>query len=157
MSQGHSPKFPIKGFGNQARGQGGIADATLRLGGSGLVATCFGMQGFSATLVATGYYELRFPPTPRFGTRIYPTVMPEERVGPTGVLLPPSGGAYSHPKIDAKVTHIGSESGYAFLSTVNNPAVPSALGGVTGMVNVNPPTGAIVQLQFLVGPAIGRF
>jgi hypothetical protein len=115
------------------------------------------MQGFSATLIATGFYELRFPATPRFGTRIYPTVRQADTFGPTGVLLAPSGVTHNQPKFDAKIAHIGSESGYAHLSTLNVPLVPSALGGVTGMVPVNPPTGAVVELQFLVGPAIGRF
>ncbi len=156
MSQGHSPKFPIKGFGNQAWGQGGIADATIRLGSSGMVATCFGMQGFSATLVATGFYELRFPPTPRYGTRIYPQAQPPESFGATGVLLPPQwSGAL--PNFDARVTHVGSESGYAFLSTSTSSPTPSAVGAATGLRSINPPTGSIIQLQFLVGPAIGRF
>ncbi len=156
MSQGHSPKFPLKGFGNQAWGQGGIADATIRLGSSGMVATCFGMQGFSATLVGTGFYELRFPPTPRFGTRIYPHAMPPESFGPTGVLLAPTGPG-AQARFQANVTHVGSESGYAFLSTTTNSPTPSAVGAQTGLSNINPPTGSIIQLQFLVGPAIGRF
>ena len=157
MGIGESPKFPIRGQG-QAWNQGVLADATIEFAGSGLVATAYGFPGLSATLVGTGLYDIRYPNAAPRGVRIYPHAMGPEPKGPTGAFLGPqsSGTSGATPGFNVNMSHIGSQSGSALLNVTSPLVNPSGSVGPTGSRLMYPPTGSIVQLQFLVSP-ISRY
>ena len=152
MSLSAKPKFPISGLG-AAFNQGVIGDATIEFRGSGLVATCYGLPGFSATLIGTGLYALQFP-VARGGVRLYPETMASEPRGPTGALLGPqgSGGGGLLPGFDAKVSHVSGVTGTALLHTLSQTQNPSGAVGGTGAVRMFPPTGSVVNLMLLGSP-----
>ena len=154
MGLGETPKFPVRAHG-EAWNQGILADATLEFRGSGLVGTAYGFPGLSATLVATGVVDIRYPVVSERGMRIYPHVLGTEGKGPTGALLGPlgSGGfAGAQPGFSAHMSHVGGQSGSALLNITTNAPTPTAVGAATGLRPINPPTGAIVNLQFLASP-----
>ncbi len=154
MSIGEGSKFPISGFG-AAWNRGLIADATIEIRGSGLVATAYGFPGLTATLVGTGLYAIGFPATVAAGMRIYPHAMGPEPKGPTGAFLGPQGsGGYagSVPGFNVHMSHVGGQSGTALLSTTSPLVNPSGAVGPTGTTRIFPPTGSVVNLQFLASP-----
>ncbi len=143
MGLGENPKFPVKGHG-PAYNQSVIGDFTLRIGGSGLVATVFGFPGLSATRVGTGVYDLRYPQTVPRGVRFF--LQPEEVVSPTGAAVFNSGSG-SPVSFTANVSHVGGESGVAYLNTSRSFPTLTA---------VNPPTGAIIN-GLVIGSPITRY
>jgi hypothetical protein len=151
---GEGKKFPFMGFG-QSYNRAVIADATIEFVGSGLVGTAYGFPGFSATLVGTGLYDCRFPSTAALGARIFPHAMGPEAKGPTGARLGPQGsGAQigAAPGFAAHMSHVGGQSGFAFLNVVSPFVSPSGAVGPTGARYMFPPTGSSVNLQFLASP-----
>ena len=159
MTLSSKPKNPIFGLG-KAFNQGLIGDFTLEVRGSGLVATLYGMPGVSATLVATGLYDIRFPFVAERGMRMYPHVMAAEPKGPTGAFIGPQGSGFVGvvPNVNAHVSHVGGQSGGALLN-ITNPfqgASSAAGGNMTGFRPVNPPTGTTVNVLVLGSP-ISRY
>ena len=156
MSLSAKPKFPIFGLG-AAYTQGVIGDATIEFRGSGLVATCYGLPGLTATLIGTGLYDIRFP-VARGGVRLFPETVANEPKGPTGALLGPagSGGLGVLPGFDAKVSHVSGVTGSALLHTLSQTQNPSGAVGGTGAVRMFPPTGTAVNL-LLLGSPITRY
>lgn len=89
----------------------------------------YGFPGLSATLIGTGLYDIRFPPT-----RL--AAISAQVRAPSGVFLIPNvqrGPAYS---------------GIARLHVGGIPATSPA----AGTVPQNAPTGTVFELTFLVGP-----
>lgn len=158
MGMAEQPKFPVRGVA-QAWNQGLIADATIEFKSSGMVGTAYGFPGFSATLVGTGLIDIRYPVAVERGVRIYPHAMPATPRGPTGAQLPANGSG-GVVQFDMNMSHVGGQSGSALLNTTTSRQVASGFPGTTpsGAViqPVNPPTGSIINLQFLVSP-IGRY
>jgi hypothetical protein len=154
MTMSARPKFPVRGVG-QGWNDGLIADATIELRSSGLVGTAYGFPGISATLIGTGVYDIRYPVAAERGVRIYPHAMPPELKGPTGALLPPAGSG-GVPDFGVHMSHVGAQSGWARLNTTSNKLTAS--GAIAGVPSgspsqpINPPTGAVINLQFLVSP-----
>lgn len=153
MGLGDTPKFPVRAHGD-AWNQGIIADATIEIRGSGLVATAYGFPGLSATLVATGLYDIRYPQAAALGVRIYPHAMGPEGKGPTGALIGPQGSGFQGalPGFNVHMSHVSGPSGSALLNTTSPLVNPSGAVGPTGTTPIRPPTGSIVNLQFLVSP-----
>ncbi len=160
MTLSAKPKNPIFGLG-QAFNGGVIGDATIEFIGSGLVGTAYGLPGFSATLVGTGLYSLGIPKTAIRGLRLYPNVMGPEGKGPTGALIGPQGSGVlgAPPGFNAHVSHVGGQSGTAYLNTTSlvvNASGPAAAMGPTGLRPMFPPTGSVVNLLVLGSP-IARY
>ena len=150
---GETPKFPLRGHGD-AWNQGVVADATIEFGASGLVGTAYGFPGLSATLVGTGLYDIRYPTVAQRGMRIYPMPVGPEPKGPTGALIGPQGSGFvlTTPGFEARLSHVGGQSGSALLNITSPLFNPSGAVGPTGSRPVFPPTGASVNLLFLGAP-----
>lgn len=153
MGLGETPKFPVRGHGD-AWNQGVIADATVEFRGSGLVATAYGFPGLSATYVATGIVDLRFPQVANLGMRILPNALGPETRGPTGALIGPQGSGFgvTTPGFGVHMSHVNGPSGSALLNITSPLINPSGAVGPTGARGMPAPTGAQVNLLFLAAP-----
>lgn len=151
MTLSAKPKFPIFGAG-QAFNGGVLGAATIELGSSGLVGTAYGMPGFSATRIATGLYDMRFPQTAIRGAVFLTQPRVQTYPGPTGAVV--NSGA----PVDfaASVSKVGGESGIAYLNTYRSNTVQTGASPTYFSSLVNPPTGAAVDV-FLIGSPIARY
>ncbi|HEX6275788.1 MAG TPA: hypothetical protein VFZ53_22255 [Polyangiaceae bacterium] len=156
MTLSAKPKFPIFGLGQSFNG-GVLGDATIEIRGSGLVATCYGLPGLTATLVATGLYDVRYPPA-RGGARFWPQPQAPEGKGPTGALIGPQGSGVrgNPPGFEVFMSQVGGPTGSAYLNTVSPLVNPSGAVGPTGAQYVFPPTGSLINLLVTASP-IARY
>jgi hypothetical protein len=157
MSLSAKPKNPIFGLG-QAYNGGVIGDATIEIRGSGLVATCYGLPGLSATLVSTGLYDIRYPHA-KGGVRFWPEALAPEGKGPTGALIGPQGSGVqgNPPGFSVFMSQVGGGvSGSAYLNIVSPVVNASGVVGPTGPRGIFPPTGSIVNL-LVIGSPISRY
>lgn len=156
MTLSAKPKFPIFGLGQTFNG-GVLGDATIEIRGSGLVATCYGLPGLTATLVSTGLYDLRYPAA-KGGVRMYPQALAPEGKGPTGALIGPQGSGVqgNPPGFDVFMSQVGGPTGSAYLNTVAPVINASGVVGPTGPRGVFPPTGSIINV-LVVGSPIARY
>jgi hypothetical protein len=126
-------QFPVKGLGRKSV-DAALGSARIVLGASGLVATVFGQRETSATRIATGVYDLRFPTSK--AVSIFPTIR-----------LPSGGYAYaSGYEYNVKTASVSGPSGMAqiFITEVG----PTILTG-----RVNPRTGTEIDLLFFHSPS----
>ena len=126
-------QYPVRGVGRKSVNlTNGVA--RIVLGASGLVATCYGQPGTSATRIATGVYDLRFPSSK--DVSIFPQVR-----------LPSGGYAYaSGYEYNVKTAAVSGPSGMAqvFITEVGATVL-------TG--RVNPRTGTMIDLLFFHSPS----
>jgi hypothetical protein len=157
MGLGEYPKFVVKAHG-PAFNQGVIGDATIEFVGSGLVGTAYGFPGLSATLVGTGLYDIRFPTVANRGIRMYPHAMAGEPKGATGAFIGPQGSGTQGvvPGFNVHMSHLGGQSGSAYLNTTSQIINASGAVGPTGLRPAFPPTGSVVNL-LIVGSPISRY
>ena len=151
MGLAETPKFPIRMVG--PRGNQTVQGlATLQFAGSGLVGTMFGIPGMSATRIATGVYDLRFP-TVRSAV-IMPAI---EDQSPSGVnmgnLFDARAGFPNTTASGAGPGLGGGVSGMARLYTTRSFVTPSGGAAPTAFSSpINPPTGSVVNMLLIGSP-----
>ncbi len=145
-----TPKFPIHGLA-QASNQGVLGDFTIEFVSSGLVGTCYGIPGVSATLVGSGLYDIRYPNTALRGARFYPHALP---ASPSGPVASAAGAEFQ-----VNMAHVGGQSGMARLLTTTPAPLPSLLSqGIGTLISrpFMPPTGSSINVLVLGSP-IARY
>lgn len=115
-------------------------------GSGGLVGTAYGFPGFSATLIATGIYDIRTPPVRAWS------------VNP--VISTPTGGHNFDVRMErgvgTAINRTYAPSGIGRLVVLNGPVSLGASGtngGSGTRLPANPPSGTVVDLQFDLFPS----